>query len=353
MTDTTTYVDIRLLSLPVRNPLRTAHDRKVSGTRDLVVVHVETAQGSGWGECSALNQPNYSPEHARGAYELLSRTSLIDPLVAPMAHAALEMAKLDMTLKAAGESLATYLGAGREWVTAGVAVGLSALNATLDDISALADEGYTRVKLKVVPGPSLAIVQEVRRRFPDVELQVDANGSFTSNSLDDLMTMVQAGVTAVEQPFAVGDLISLRALIDVTEVPIVADESVATVTDARELYEAGLLRAISLKASRLGGLSAALALQTLCIEWGVALTAGGMLECGLGRHALVALAATPGFNITGDVSPARRWLAADPWPDLAMADGRIRVPTGPGVAPEPDMELLDRFTVQRTLRTQK
>ncbi len=353
MTDTTTYVDIRLLSLPVHNQLRTAHDRGASGTRDLVVVHVETAHGSGWGECSALNQPNYSSEYARGAYELLSRTSLIDPLVAPMAHAALEMAELDMTLKAAGESLATYLGAGYEWVTAGVAVGLSSLSVTLDDISALAVEGFTRVKLKVVPGPSVAIVEEVRRRFPEVELQVDANASFTSDTLGELLTMVQAGVTAIEQPFEVSDLASLRALIDSTNLPVVADESVATITDAHQLHQAGLLRTISLKAPRLGGLSTAMALRALCVEWGVALTAGGMLECGLGRHALAALAATPGFTITGDVSPARRWLADDPWPDLTMIDGRIKVPTGAGVAPEPDMERLDHFTIQRALRTQR
>ena len=353
MTDTTTYVDIRLLSLPLRSSLLTAHDRGASATRQLVVVRVEGGTGSGWGECSALNHPNYSPEHARGAYELLSRTSLIDPLVAPMAHAALEMAELDMNLKAAGQSLATHLGAECEWVTAGVAVGLLSLTATLDDISALADQGFTRVKLKVVPGPSVTIVEEVRRRFPDVELQVDANGSFTSDDLGELLNMVQAGVTAVEQPFAVGDLASLRALTDATAVPIVADESVATIADARRLHQAGLLRSLSLKAPRLGGLNAAMALQTQCLEWGVTLSAGGMLECGLGRHALAALAATPGFFITGDVSPAQRWLAADPWPDLTMADGRIRVPTGAGVAPEPDMELLDRFTVQRTLRTQR
>ena len=353
MTDTTTYVDIRLLSLPLRNSLLTAHDRRASETRELVVVHVETAQGSGWGECSALNRPHYSSEHARGAYELLSQTSLIDPSVAPMAHAALEMAELDQSLKAAGQSLATYLGAGCEWVTAGVAVGLLSLTATLEDISSLVGDGFTRVKLKVVPGPSVNIVEEVRRRFPEVELQVDANASFNSDTMGELVTMVQAGVTAVEQPFAVADLVSLRALTNAIAVPIVADESVATISDARQLHQAGLLRSISLKAPRLGGLSAAMALQTHCIEWGVALTAGGMMECGLGRHALAALAATPGFTITGDVSPARRWLAADPWPDLTMAEGRIRVPTGAGVAPEPDSELLDRFTIQRTLRTQR
>ena len=348
------YVDIRLLSLPMRRRLVTAHDRAgadaSADARELVVVCINTPGGSGWGECAALNRPTYTAEHAAASFDLLSAGLQVDPVVAPMAHAAVEMALLDLTLKSAGRSLAAHLGVTATTVPAGVAVGLDALDGTLETISALMDEGYARVKLKVVPGASAAVVAAVRHRFGDLELQVDANASFGMDTLPELRAMADAGVTAIEQPFAVGDLTSLRALTDLVNVPIIADESVATVGDAQALHERGLLGGLSLKAPRLGGLAAAVAMHRRCTGWAVPMTPGGMLECGLGRHALAALAALPGCTITGDVSPARLWLDADPWPDLTMIAGRIAVPTSPGVAPAPDLEVLERFTVRRTRR---
>jgi L-alanine-DL-glutamate epimerase-like enolase superfamily enzyme len=72
-----------------------------------------------------------------------------------------------------------------------------------------------------------------------------------------------------------------------------------------------------------------------------------MLESALGRHALAAFAANDGVEITGDVSPSRRWLATDPWPDLKMSDGMIAVPTSPGVAPLPDQDRIEDLTIYR------
>jgi O-succinylbenzoate synthase len=114
------------------------------------------------------------------------------------------------------------------------------------------------------------------------------------------------------------------------------------------LRQAGAVSGVSIKPSRLGGLLPARDLHDGCVEMGLPATAGGMLETGLGRHALAALASLPGFTLTGDLSPAGRWLAADPWPDLEMGAGQIRVPTTPGVAPSPDPELIDRYTAKRS-----
>jgi O-succinylbenzoate synthase len=129
-------------------------------------------------------------------------------------------------------------------------------------------------------------------------------------------------------------------------VPVIADEAVATQADAETLLSMGAMTGLSIKPARVGGLVAALSLHRFCLAAGLAATAGGMLETGLGRHALAALAALPGFTVTGDLSPAGRWLAADPWPDLTMTAGRIDVPAGPGVAPEPDPYLLDRYRLE-------
>lgn len=341
--------EVRLLALPVVATLATAHDRTVDRTRELVVVCAQTDDGEGWGECSALNRPGYSAEWAAGAFDVLAEgTPAVE--VFPMAAAAVEMALLDARLKREGRSLADYLGAGVEAVPAGVAIGLGEPSRVMEDVAQAAAEGFRRVKVKVVPGASVDIIAGLVSAHSGLEVQVDANGSFGSEHLRELMAMADVGVSAIEQPFAPSDLDALRRLYEAVEIPVVADESVVTFQDAQQLQADGLLRAISLKAPRLGGIASASALHDRCVEWGVSLTAGGMLECGLGRHALAALAALPGFTITGDVSPAARWLAEDPWPDLHLSHGSITVPSGPGVAPAPDREALDRFTVRLARR---
>ena len=107
---------------------------------------------------------------------------------------------------------------------------------------------------------------------------------------------------------------------------VVWDESVRSRDDAERLHADGLLEGMSIKPGPLGGIAAAADLIAWAADRDVRVMVGGLLESGLGRHALAALAALPGVDLVGDLSPARRWLADDPWPDLVMRDGRIPVP---------------------------
>ena len=357
-------IEIRLLDLPLREPFAAPHGTITS--RELVVVRIETELGEGWGECSALPEPTYTTEFAAGAYLLLDEelaprligldlapdqvaTRLATVPGNPMAKAALEMAVLDARLRHDGQPLARFLGGEAEHVPAGVAVGLAPVADVVGRVAALADEGYRRVKVKIQPGHDREVVEQLVLRFPDLETQVDGNGSFRSEHAATVAAMAGAGVAAVEQPFGPDQTGLAAALVKESTVPVVADESATSVAAVKRLHRAAALSGVSIKPPRLGGLLAARALHDHCRAGGVTATVGGMLECGLGRHALAALASLPGFGLTGDVSPAGRWLAADPWPDLAMADGRITVPTTPGVAGDPNPLVLERHTVKQTI----
>ena len=126
---------------------------------------------------------------------------------------------------------------------------------------------------------------------------------------------------------------------------MVADEAASSATDVDRLHALGAVSGVSIKPPRVGGIRAATTMLGRCVTAGLPATAGGMVEAGLGRHALAAVAALDGFTLTGDVSPAGRWLAADPWPDLTLAAGGIVVPRTPGVAPDPDLDVLAAHTV--------
>lgn len=337
--------DVSLVALPTRDALATSIDRSPSAQRELVFIKATDNEGRvGWGECSALNTRGYTHEWARGAFGMLTSGYPISSANHPMAFAGLEMAQLDLRLRAETTSLAAHLGVTRSTVAAGATVGLGPVDDTVANVSALVDAGYGRVKLKIGPGDILDRTSAVRSRFDQLAIQVDANGSLGSSDLDELAQLGEIGVDAIEQPFPVNakDLtLQLRELLGIT---IMADEAIRT---AAELDQRSFYGGLVVKPGPIGGFTATQQLVDRATELGWVLSVGGMLESGLGRHGLAAVAAGDSFNLTGDLSPARRWLLHDPWPDLQMVEGNIVVPTEPGVASLPDVELLERFTVAR------
>jgi len=344
------FSEVRLLSLPVSEHLGAAHGATAGPARELVVVALDDGDAVGWGECSALTTPGYSHEHARAGYELLTAGVPIDRESYPMAAAAVEMAELDLLLRRADQSLAEHFGVEVESVPAGATLGIGPESTTVERARAMAGAGYRRVKLKIDPAHASSIVAAVRAAVPDVEIHVDANGSFAPTEVSELYTLDKLGVTVIEQPFPADDTIATATLVSSVEATVVADEAVGSVADAERLLAEGALGGVSIKPARVGGLAAALQLLDWCVEHGVDALAGGMLESGLGRHALAAFAGLPGFTIAGDISPSSRWFAADPWPDITMIDGRVLVPRAAGVAPAPDPEMLDRLTIAVTTR---
>lgn len=353
-------IEVWLLDLPLREAFAAAHG--TTSSRELAVVRVETDVGHGWGECSALPEPTYTAEYAAGAYQVLverlAPLLLGQRLVAPeafdlaavggqpMAKAAVEMALIDVDCRMRSISLADHLGATHASVPAGAAVGLGPVEAVAARAAALAAEGFGRVKLKIQPGHDLAVVAAVRAAAPSLEVQVDANGSYGPDDMALLAELASAGVTAIEQPFAVDDVDSAAALVGAAGVPVVADEAIATAADVDRLHSLGALSGVSIKPPRVGGIRSAIQLLGRCVAAGLPAAAGGMVESALGRHALAAVAALDGFTLTGDVSPAGRWLAADPWPDLTMTTNGISVPASPGVAPDPDPDILASHTIR-------
>jgi O-succinylbenzoate synthase len=344
-----THLTLRLLKLPTRSSLAAAHGVPAESFRMLTVVglHVDNdlSQVAGWGECSALNEPGYTTEWAEGAFDMMRSGGPIDPATAPMASAALEMAMLDAELKQAGQSLSDRLGTTGLSSTAGAVVGLAPLPTMLDEIEGLAAQGYGRIKIKIAPGRIVVPMQAVRSAFPELELHVDANGSLHDRDMASLLRLSDLGVRVVEQPFASTDLQAAARLVADTDLAVAADEAVQSPRDVDTLVAGRAATAVVVKPSKLGGLHKALDVLDRIQVAGMHAIIGGMLESGLGRHVLAALAPLPAFTLTGDLSPAGRWLDGDPFHDIFMRDGMIAAPTQPGIAGEPSASLLDRYTV--------
>jgi O-succinylbenzoate synthase len=354
-----TGVELRMLSLHLRVPHRSAAGDETG--RPVVLVRALTDVGDGWGECAALGAPTYAEEYAAGAWEVL-RAHLVPlllqgvgapvssgdvgGLLAPvrghhMAKTALEMAVLDAELRSAGRSLAAHLGVGAESVPAGAVAGLAPSPAALvERVGDLVSQGYGRVKLKIAPGADLAMAAAVRARYPELVLQVDANGTYRLDDAPTLAVLDDLGLACIEQPLPPDDLVGHAALAKVLRTPVCLDESLTSVGRLEAALALGACTVACIKAGPLGGLSRAVAAHDVCVAAGAGAWCGGMLETGLGRAANAALAGLPGFTLVGDVGAGARFVEDDPFGTVELSGGRVPVHRGPGVGPAPDPETL-------------
>jgi len=339
-------VELRLVALPLIKPFRTA-----TATHEVVeklLIRVVTSEAEGWGECPVGLGPG-SINSVEDVWDAI-RLGEAAPLPAP-AGGALETARLDAELRAAGTSLADHLGATRTAVEAGVAVGIAAsVPALLEEVEQRLREGYRRVKLKIEPGHDLEPVAAVRERFgADVALQVDGNGAYTIDDAEQLVGLDRFGLLMIEQPLPADDFDGHAELARRFRTPLCLDESITSETALERALELGACSIVNVKPARLGGLRAAQRVHDRCVEVGVPVWCGGMLETGIGRAANLALAALPGFTLAGDLSASDRYFQLDLTEPFVLDDGRLHVPDGPGIGVEPRPEILDSVTRRRDI----
>jgi len=350
--------------------------------RPIVLVHALCDEGDGWGECGALADASGGDPAARTVEHRLetvgiprlvaaarARDGELDPSVVPqlfgtgaedrMVAATLEMALLDAALHSRGVSLHGSIGATRAPVEVGALAGIPAdrqVDTLIADVAVAAAAGSRRVRVKIAPGWDVEPLRALRRRFPDLALQADANGAYRlareSGPIerpDDarrLVALDDLALTCIEQPLPPPDLaahVELRALIDT---PIALDESLGSPRHVDQALRYGACEIACLKPARLGGLLAARRAHDLCAAAGVAAFVGGLFETGLARGANAALAGLPGFTLPGDLSAPASYLSLDPFGYPPVVDGLVAPRSEPGVGPPPDPELLASCAVR-------
>ncbi len=351
------------LRMPLRVPFETSFGR--SETRDCILIALYSEGLVGYGECVADAAPGYSPETVGTAWHIL-RDFLAPAILGqeiegpgawparaaavrghPMAKAGVELALWDLQGKREGRSLRELLGGTRARVEVGVSVGIQpSPEALVDTVAGYLAQGYGRIKIKIKPGRDVAETQAVRRAFPSIRLQVDANSAYTLENARALLPLDDLDLLLIEQPLADDDLWDHHRLQAQLHTALCLDESIHTRRHARQALEMGACRIINIKPGRVGGLTEAVAIHDLCYAQGVPVWCGGMLETGVGRAANLALASLPGFTLPGDISASDRYYAQDITIErfTLEADSTIATPSGPGLGVTIDEAALARFT---------
>jgi O-succinylbenzoate synthase len=373
-------IELHRIEVPLVRPFETSFGRET--VREVLLVHVLTDAGEGWGECVAGRDPFYSGEYVDGAASVIERylgpaliaghgrhvdehrrrtdaagqaavegpgsrgaTVPLAASVAPslafvaghrMAKGALEAAVLDAELRAQGRSMGAFFGAEREWVDCGVSVGIApTLEELMDEVMGYVEEGYRRIKLKIKPGWDLVPTGAVREELgPKGLLQVDANTAYVADDIPLLARLDAFDLLLIEQPFAEEDIATHVRLAEACETPVCLDESILDTTTAVDTIDRGATSIVNIKPGRMGGYLEALRVHDACRALDVPVWCGGMLETGVGRAANVALAALPGFTLPGDTSASGRYFAEDLTEPFVLGEGehrgQLRVPDAPG-----------------------
>lgn len=357
------------LRMPLQSPFETSFGRTVN--RECILIEVHADGQSGFGECVADQDPGYSYETAGTAWHILQ--DFIAPQVlghdirdaqefqrrvAPirghmMAKAGLEMALWDLRGQQQGRSLRELLGGERDRVEVGVSLGIQASpEALLQLVESNLEKGYRRVKIKIKPGRDLIETTAVRKAFPDLRLQVDANSAYSLETAAALQPLDDLDLLLIEQPLAEDDLWDHSRLQTRFKTPICLDESILSSRHARQALEMGACRVINIKAGRVGGLSQAVAIHDLCRAQHVPVWCGGMLETGVGRASNLALASLPGFALPGDISATNRYYAEDITNErfVLNSDSSIDVPDGLGLGVSLNWEVVEKVTVKKLVK---
>ena len=348
---------LRLVRLPLVTPFTIATGTLTEKVFPLLTLRAGGLEGHAEGVMDPL--PDYLEETVAGAMDLLQTVLLpqvlgrsfahpdhLARLFAPwranfMARATVEMALWDLWAKSLGLPLQTALGGAGDFIDVGVSLGIGPVSGTLDRVAQHLEQGYKRIKLKVMPGHDIGLLQAVRQQFPDAHLTVDANCCYTLADSALVGRMDDFGLDYIEQPLAWDDIHDHATLQQRIHTPLCLDECIRTVDHARKALQTDAARVINIKVGRVGGHSAARQIHDLCQAFQVPVWCGGMLESGIGRAHNIHMSTLPQFTKPGDTSSASRYFVRDIIEErLECVEGRMPVPSGPGIGVTLDHDFL-------------
>lgn len=354
--------ELRLIELPLLQPFTIATGTMYKKVMPIVVLRAEGFEGYAEGVADVL--PDYLPETIVSSMMMLRDVFLpqvvgksfanpqqIEKLFRPwrdhqMAKAAVEMAFWDLWAKLQGLPLWQVLGGVRSEVEVGVSLGIKDIAQTLQDVRIHQQQGYRRIKLKVMPGHDLKLLDAVRDAYPDIHLTVDANCCYSLADLPILRRMDHYNLDYIEQPLAWNDLHDHVRLQAALNTPICLDECIRTLPDARKALSSDAGRVINIKVGRLGGHCVAKQVHDLCLAHDVPVWCGGMLEAGIGRAHNIHLCTLEQFSRPGDTSSSSRYFERDIVVEkLETENGLMPIPqTGAGIGVTMDWDFLDSIS---------
>jgi L-alanine-DL-glutamate epimerase-like enolase superfamily enzyme len=303
------------LNIPFKSSF--SHSLHTRDHSDSIIVKLETKNGiTGYGEGAA--RPYVTGETVDTSIEHI-RISLVPSILgvdvddSPMSHeiwsrlislfpenkgasviawnasrCAVELALLDCWLKENQCSLSKLLPPQRKTVVYSGVIESDSIEKTKVLAKQAKKLNLGAIKIKVSKRTGLAHVKGVRDIVgPAVSIRLDANGDFdVDTSIEFAASLNGLDVECLEQPIPRGNIPGLVRVKKNSPIPIMVDESLVTLDDAKKLIEAKACDFFNLRLSKNGGVFDTIRLAETAIQAGIQLQLG----CQVGETAILSAA---------------------------------------------------------------
>lgn len=318
--------EVFLFRFSLEKPFRIALGTTTEKTEVIVALHDNHGR-VGWGEASpsavilgctpdsvlaALDHliPVLLGEDPRRICHLLNKMDRV-LLGNAAAKASLDLALHDLVGQIYGEPVWRLLGGSlAEPVETDFTVGIDSPARMAAEAKALVEAGFRAIKVKVGEDPKADVerVRAVREAIGEnVRMWIDANQGWTrAQAVWALTRMSEYGVEFVEQPVAAEDLEGMAWVRKRSPIPIMADESVHSPSDALRALHLEACDYVNIKLMKAGGLLRAKEIATICKHAGIPNMIGGMVESNLSATAAVHFALSEANVVFRDLDLGER-----------------------------------------------
>ena len=200
------------------------------------------------------------------------------------AKSALEIALYDLKAQSGKLPLYKMLGGTRTNFKTDITISLDEVDKMVSDSLHAVGLGYDTLKIKIGNDPKKDIerIVAIHDALDDnIKLRLDANQGWSpQESVMLLHILEKKDIIAefIEQPVAADDIEGLRYIKERVQTPLLADETIFSLKDARRVLELQAVDYVNIKLAKTGGISQALKLADLSREFDTKCMIGCMLE---------------------------------------------------------------------------
>lgn len=300
-------ITIYAFSIPLTEPFVISRETVTDAPG--IIIRIQDSDGvEGFGECTPFQSINGEVQTAQYALapalarqwigmdsrNIKARMHDLDRFVFGNTNlkSAFDLALYDLNAKHAGEPLYRYLGGDMtRSLPTDMTIGIDQPEVMAEQAIRFVQSGFETIKVKL--GKSAAEdkvrLDSIRKAVgPEIDLRIDANQGW---SRDDALSVLrhagELGIGHCEEPIARWDLAGQVYLTANSPVPIMADESLFTSTDAQRLIDFNACHQFNLKLGKSGGILDGIRILQLATENNIICQVGCFSET---RFAITALA---------------------------------------------------------------
>ncbi|MCU1478458.1 MAG: hypothetical protein JWQ64_3151 [Subtercola sp.] len=213
------------------------------------------------------------------------------------------------------------------------------------------DQGFKALKVKIGRGAKTdgAHLAAVRAEVgDDIEILTDANCAYTLDAATEVARVLeQNGIRWFEEPLHIVDLDGLAELRRRTGLTIVTGETSFTRFDLREYISRQAVDVYMPNIARSGGFTEAIRIGAVASTFGVDIAPHGVgsgVSLAAALHLCAAMPNLRTYEYNRLPNALRENILLDP---PVFADGKLTVPSGPGLGITLDDDVVEQFTIAR------